>query len=69
MADHMKLPTQDAVKKMNAEDKAAYEVKKKQALNIANLLAGNNNLYNLSRIPKGDLAMSSVMQGMADMFC
>jgi len=68
MADHMKLPTQPEVKKLDAKGKAAYEVKKQQALNIANLLAGETNLYNKSLIPKGTLAMSSVMQGMADLF-
>ena len=68
MADHMKLPNQTEVKKLNAKDKAAYEVKKQQALNIANLLAGEKNLYNKSDIPKGILKKASVMQGMADLF-
>ncbi len=68
IADSMKLPTAEVQKKFNPKEKAAFDKKKNQALNIANLLAGDKNLYNKSLIPTGNLKMASVMQGMADLF-
>ena len=68
IADSMKLPTAEVQKKFSPKEKAAFDKKKNQALNIANLLAGDKNLYNKSDIPKGKLAKASVMQGMADLF-
>ena len=68
IADSMALPTLKVQKKLNPKEKTAFDKKKNQALNIANLLAGDKNLYNKSRIPTGSLAQSSVMQGMADLF-
>tara|TARA_R110001592_G_scaffold155117_2_gene384670 strand:+ start:932 stop:13306 length:12375 start_codon:yes stop_codon:yes gene_type:complete len=68
IADSMELPTVEVQKKFSPKEKAAFDKKKNQALNIANLLAGDKNLYNKSLIPKGNLKMASVMQGMADLF-
>ena len=68
IANSMALPTLEVQKKFSPKEKAAFDKKKNQALNIANLLAGDKNLYNKSLIPKGNLKMASVMQGMADLF-
>ena len=68
IAKHMKLPTKQEQRKLKGDDKIAFELKQKQALNIAALLASDKNLYNLTDIPKGTLAKASVMQGMADLF-
>jgi len=68
IADSMKLPTVEVQKKFSPKEKAAFDKKKNQALNIADLLAGDKNLYNKGNIPQGKLAQASVMQGMADLF-
>lgn len=68
IANHMAIPSMGDIKKMSEKERKAVQLKTQQAINIASIIAGDNNEFAKKNIYKGKLSTASIMQGLGDLF-